>query len=180
MTRLAKVEVMLPRAAERKLDELLVFDARGVDVDTRQELLRLLPRLVHLRRAWQAHFREHGCLSCPKPDPTVPIAARLLRRGSSWAEIYEITGAEFTTRAERKRFVNAVHWKLAHLDAPTRTPSHRYGAGGFCDRCYLRLRRELAKAIRKMHEGRDAAEETAALTQRFDVAQWLLHGDDAE
>jgi hypothetical protein len=177
MTKLAKVEVMLPRAAERKIDSLLVFDARCVDVGTRQELLRLLPGLVHIRRGWRAHFLKQGCLACQKPDPTVAIAARLRRRGSTWTEIYEVTAFNATNHAERNRFENAVRWKLAHPEAPTRNPSHRYGAGGFCDRCYMRLRRELVKALRKMHEGRDAAAETAALTQRFDLAQWLLAGE---
>ena len=177
MMKLAKVEVMLPRGAERKVDELLVFDARCVDVGTRQELLRLLPQLVHLRRAWRARFTEHGCITCPKPDPTVAIASRLRTRGLSWADIYAITGTTATTRAERKSFENSVRWRLAHHDTPVRKPSHRYGAGGLCDRCYLRLRRELAKTLRKMHEGRHADEETAALTQRFDVAQWLLGAD---
>jgi hypothetical protein len=159
MTRLAKVEVMLPRAAEQKIDELLVFDVRCIDAGSRQELLRLIPRLVHLSRAWRVRFLKHGCLACPKSNPTVGIAARLRIRGMTWAQIYEITDVKATTRAERKRFENAVHWRLAHLDAPRRKPSHRYGAGGFCDRCYLRLRRELAKTIRGMHEGRDAVTE---------------------
>ncbi len=182
MTKLAKVKVMLPRGAERKVDELLVFDARCVDVGTRQELLRLLPQLVHLRRAWRAHFTEHGCIACPKPDPTVAIAARLRRRRSRWAEIYELIGIDraTSTRAERKSFENSVRRNLAHSDTPVRKPSHRYGAGGFCDLCYMRLRRELVKTLRKMHEGRNADEETAALSQRFDVAQWLLGADDED
>jgi hypothetical protein len=175
--KLAKLEVMLPRPAERKIDDALVFDSRGVDAGTRQELLRLLPQLVHLSRGWRAHYLKHGCFACPKPDMTVAIAARLRRRGSTWAEIYEITGKVATTRAERKRFGQAVRWRLAHLDTPARERSHRYGAGGLCDLCYLRLRRELAKAIGKMHENRDAVAETAALTQRFDLAQWLLGGE---
>jgi len=178
MTRLAKVEVMLPRAAEQKIDELLMFDVRCNDAGSRRELLRLIPQLVHLSRAWRVHFLKHGCLGCPKTNPTIGIAARLRKRGLTWAEIYEITDVKSTTPAERKRFENAVHWRLAHLDAPRRKPSHRYGAGGFCDRCYLRLRRELTKTIREMHEGRDAVIESAALTQRFDLAQWLLNGDD--
>ena len=172
--KLTKVEVMLPRHAERKIDDALVFDSRGLDIATRQELLRLLPQLVHLSRAWRARYLKHGCYACAKPDPTVTIAARLRGRGSTWREIYEITGAVASTRAERKRFENAVRWKLAHLDAPTRPRSHRYGAGGLCDLCYRRFRRELVKEFAKMHEGRDAAAETAALTQRFDLAQWLL------
>ena len=180
MRQLARVEVMFPNAAERKVDELLVFDARCVDVATRQELLRLLPQLVHLRRAWRARFQKRGCLCCRPADPTIPIAARLRSRGSSWLEVYEILGATAMTRAERKRFESAVRWKLAHMSAPTRKPSHRYGAGGLCDRCYLRIRKELSNVLREMHRGRDAAEETAALTRRFDVAQWLLSGDDEQ
>ncbi|MBZ5723024.1 MAG: hypothetical protein LAO03_22010 [Acidobacteriia bacterium] len=180
MAKLAKLEITLSRAAEQKVNELLVFDARCTDIRTRQELLRLLPGLVHISRSWRAHFLQQGCLACHKPNPTVAIAARLRRRGSTWAEIYEITAATFATRAERKRFESAVRWKLAHLDIPTRKPSHRYGAGGFCDRCYLRLRRELAKALRKMQEGRDTAEEIAALSLRFSAAQRLLNGDDAD
>ncbi len=178
MTKLAKIEVMLPRAAEQRVDELLVFDARCVDVGDRQELLRLFPRLVYLSRAWRERFLERGCIACPKTDPTIAIAARLRRRGMTWTEVYETVGVVAATRAERNRFEGAVRWKLAHLDTPERKPSYRYGAGGFCDRCYLRLRRELAKTIRKMHEGRDAVAESAALTQRFDLAQWLLNRDD--
>jgi len=178
MGKLAKVEVMLPRAAERKVDDLLVFDAQFVDVATRQELLRLLPQLVHLSRARKAQFEEDGCPTCPKPDPTVEIAARLRRRGSTWAEIYEVTGVTATTRAERKSFENSVRWRLAHPNTKARQASHRYGAGGLCDCCYSRERRKLVKRLRKMHEGRNADEETAALTRRFDVARWLLGDDD--
>jgi hypothetical protein len=175
MTKLATVEVMLPRSAERKIDDLFVFDARCVDVATRQEILRLMPQVVHLRRAWSAHFLQHGCMACAKADSTVMIAARLRRRGATWAEIYEITGAPARTLAERKLFGNAVRRKLSQLDVPARTKSlNRYGAGGLCARCYLRLRRELAKTLRDMHQGRNADEEILSLTRRFDVAQWLL------
>jgi hypothetical protein len=179
MTRLAEVEVLLSNEAAEKFDRLLVFDARGVDAGMRQELLRLFPRLVHLRRAWRRHFLTHGCLACQKPDPTIAIAARLRRRGATWADVYEIVGVDFArnTRAEQRKFWNAVRWEIAHLQVAAAKPSHRYGAGGLCDRCYLRIRRELAKAIRTLHSGRDASEETAALTRKFDVAQWLLNGE---
>jgi hypothetical protein len=180
MAALAKVEVMLRGEVEQILDDLLVFDARCVDVPTRQQLLRLFPQLVHLRRAWRAHYQEHGCLGCQKPDPTVAIAARLRRRGMAWPEICEVVGLRRAsmTRAERVQFDGAVRWKLSHLSVPEQKPSHRYGAGGFCDRCYARLRRELANRIRALHEGRNAEKETKGLTRKFDVAQMLLCGDD--
>jgi hypothetical protein len=177
-TRLTKTEVMLPQGVERKVDDLLVFDACYVDRATRYDLQRIIPHLVHLRRARKAYFEQHGCLMCPKPDPTIGIAARLRRRGLAWPEIYEITGTSTLSPLERKQFEKAVYYRLTHSDVAPRKPSHRYGAGGLCDKCYLRMRRKLSKAIKEMHEGRDAEAETSALTQRFDVAQWLL-GDEA-
>jgi hypothetical protein len=127
---------------------------------------------------------ECGCHGCQKPDPTVAITARLRRRGSTWAEIYEITAVNATNRAERKRFEQAVRWKLEHLDAPTREPSHRYGAGGFCDRCSGRIYQRMLKRYRKLMAGRDLPAElatfTEALTLKFSVAQRLLNGDDED
>jgi hypothetical protein len=179
MQKLAKVQIMAPNLAAEKVDDLLVFDAVCLDVQSRQELLRLMPKLVHIRTARKDIFRERGC-DCSKPDPTIAIAARLRRQGMCWEKIYEAMGLapRCMTREERKSFEQAVRWKWAHLDAPERRPSLRYGAGGMCDRCYLRLRRELAKRLRKMHEGRDADSETRALSLKFDVAQWLLGQDD--
>ena len=58
MTKLVKVEVVTPQNVAQKLDELLLFDACFLDVAARQELLRLIPRLVHVRRARQAIFRS--------------------------------------------------------------------------------------------------------------------------
>jgi len=176
MGKVATVELLPSRRIKKKFDDLLVFDVRCVDVPTRQKLLRLLPQLVHLRRAWTAHFTTHGCLTCQKPDRTVTIAAKLRGRGMPWKEVYEVIGLNRGAMSlpERKRFEHAVRWKLAHPEIRDRKPSHRYGAGGLCDLCYARIRRELTRTLRKMHEGRDATGETAALTRRFDVAQWLL------
>lgn len=112
MANLVKVEV-----------ELLLYDARFLDVATKQELLRLIPRLVHVRRARQAIFRRYGCQSC-----------------------------------HRKRVA--------------------YGAGGFCNRCASRDFRRVKAELEKMGEGRNAAEESAALTRRLDAAQRLLNGGD--
>jgi hypothetical protein len=192
MKNLAKVKVMLPKAVERKIDDLLAFDARLLDAGTARELLRLMPGLVDMRHAWRAHYQRYGCLACPKTDPTIAIAARLRRRGSPWAEIYEIIGVDraATTRAERKPFEYMVRYKLARLDNPPRgrthdttanpLVSHNYhSAAGLCDKCCARLRRRLSKFKRKMHAGHDAKELTDALTRQFDVAQVLLNGNDA-
>lgn len=125
MTRLLTVELVTPQPVAQKFDELLVLDAQCPDVATRQELLRLFLRLVHVRRARKAIFLRHGCGNC-----------------------------------HRKKI--------------------QYGAGGLCNRCAGREYKRIKAELQKMHHGRNAAEETAALTQRFDVAQWLLNGDDSE
>jgi cytochrome c551/c552 len=123
MSKLVKVEVVTPGTVAEKLDELLLFDSCFLDVAARQELLRLIPKLVHVRRARQAIFRRYGCQSC-----------------------------------HRKRVA--------------------YGAGGFCNRCAARDYRRVKTQLEKMGEGRNAGEETAALTRRIDIAQFLLNGGD--
>jgi hypothetical protein len=47
-------------------ENLLIFDARCLDRETRQDLLRLVPQLIHIRRAWRAEYMECGCISCHK------------------------------------------------------------------------------------------------------------------
>lgn len=59
------VEVM-PDSSIEALEGLLIFDARCLDNDTRQGLIRILPQLVHIRRAWKAEFVECGCVCCHK------------------------------------------------------------------------------------------------------------------
>jgi hypothetical protein len=180
--KLSRIKVAKPESPEQAIESLLIFDARCLDWDTQQELLRILPQLVHFRRAWRAEYMECGCAGCPKRDPTVAIAARLRRRGSSWTEIYAITAVNATSRAQRKQFENAVRWKLAHLDVPMREPSHGYGAGGLCGRCYGRIYARMLKRYRKVMAGRDIPAElamfTEALTLKFSTAQRLLNGDE--
>ena len=186
MTNLAKVDVLPERRGpgrpKKILESLLIFDARCLDAATRQELLRILPQLVHVRRAWRAEYTECGCPCCQKPDPTVAIAARLRRRGSTWTEIYDATAVNAASSAERKRFRESVRWKLEHLDVPERKPSHRYGAGGLCDRCSGRIYQRMLKRYRKLTAGRDLPAEVAAFTDalmlKFNAAQRLLNGDD--
>jgi hypothetical protein len=62
-----KLEIVSATAAEspvQAIEDLMVFDARCLDKETRLELVRLLPELTHIRRAWKAHFSVHGCVSC--------------------------------------------------------------------------------------------------------------------
>lgn len=177
---IAKLEVLLTEAVEQKLDDLIAFDARSVDRITFFELRRILPKLIHASRAWSAHFEKYGCIGCPtgRPDSTPAIAARLRRRGLSWSAIFMDIGRPKMTGKERRNFRNAVEHHLKHPDAPDREPSaHLYGGGGFCAQCQIQMRRELLRIIREMHKGRDAEEETAALTRRSDVALGLLSGD---
>jgi len=181
MRNLARVEVLLPNESSLKIDDLLVFDAHCLDAETRRQLLRLFPKLVQVSRAWRAHHSKNGCIGCRKQDPTITIAARLRRRGMPWRDIYEVVGLDRSRSiiplSEQERFENSVRWRMKHFDVPEKKPSPRYAVGGFCDNCYMRLRKELLKTVRAFHAGRDAAEETAALTRKFDMAQWLLNGD---
>jgi hypothetical protein len=64
LRRLAKIQLIIPESPEQAIESLMIFDARCLDVATRQQLLRILPQLVHIRRAWQAEYTECGCISC--------------------------------------------------------------------------------------------------------------------
>jgi hypothetical protein len=167
-----------PLSLPRNLDDLLIFDARFLDARTRRQLLRIFPRLLHIRRLWKKEYLESGCLSCQKPDQTIRIAARLRSRGSTWAEIYEVITPNVASREERKRFENAVRWKLQHLDAPTREPSQWYGAGGLCNACQVRIFNRMHRRYHEIGADRQVAKETADLTRKSDAAQMLLNGDE--
>jgi len=69
----ANVEMAMPDSFERAVQDLLVFDARMLDKDTRHELQRLLPALIHASRYWIARFAEKGCLCCHRK--TVPYGS---------------------------------------------------------------------------------------------------------
>jgi hypothetical protein len=60
------VEVVKPDSLQDAIENLFIFDARGLDQDTRIELIRILPQLVHIGRAWKAEFMECGCTCCHK------------------------------------------------------------------------------------------------------------------
>ena len=93
---------VLPKNPIEALEALLIFDARMLERETQQELIRILPQLVHVRRAWKAHYLEHGCISCPKADEKAAIAARMRLKGYTWDEIFEIVPPNtHNTRLER-------------------------------------------------------------------------------
>ena len=53
-----------PASPLEAIENVMVFDARCLDKETWQQLLRVLPDLTRIRKAWKAHFVEHGCVSC--------------------------------------------------------------------------------------------------------------------
>jgi hypothetical protein len=174
-----------PISPERLIEDILVFDARALDKTTMQNLLRSVPQLVHIRRAWKAYYLAKGCPGCQKKsasqNPTLAIAVRLQDRGFTWQAIHEILGTDTTDRAERKRFENAADWKAKHPNSRTHKSSSSYGAGGFCDRCYSRILNQMRK-YRTLDAGRDFTAELAAFTEalalKFNVAQRLLNAAD--
>jgi hypothetical protein len=62
--KLEEVQVLAPQSAIQGLEDLMVFDARCLDKETWHGLLRVLPDLTRIRKAWKAHFTVHGCVSC--------------------------------------------------------------------------------------------------------------------
>jgi hypothetical protein len=62
--KLELVTVIAPQSAIECVDDLMVFDARCLDKETWHALLRVLPDLTRIRKAWKAHFVAHGCVSC--------------------------------------------------------------------------------------------------------------------
>ena len=53
-----------------------------------------------------------------------------------------------------------------------------YGAGGFCFRCLARITGRMRRCFRKIHAGRDVADELASITRKADAAWMLFNGDD--
>jgi hypothetical protein len=175
------------------IEQLLILDARTLDRETQHELIRILPQLVHVRRAWKAHFLEHGCLLCQngrRLDPTRHIAANLRRAGMSWSEIFKALtiDAELTPRdcklictsvsaILRRRAKGIEHSKPGKSKEPT-----CYGSGGFCNDCQRTVLFRMRNRFRKVMQGRDTEAETAALIEglqlKYNAAQRLLCGED--
>jgi hypothetical protein len=62
--KLELVRVTAPKSALQAVEDLMVFDARCLDRETWHELVRVFPDLTRIRKAWRAHFTEHGCVRC--------------------------------------------------------------------------------------------------------------------
>jgi hypothetical protein len=62
--KLELIAVTAPESVIQGVEDLMIFDARCLDKETRQQLQRFLPELTLIRKAWKAHFSVHGCLSC--------------------------------------------------------------------------------------------------------------------
>jgi len=188
MTSLATVEIVASFPVQKIIDDLLLFDARCLPKETSRELMGMLPHLALVRRAWRNLYRKYGCNGCPKPDPTIAICARLRRQGLSWARIYDAIGADYarSTLADRKYFKAAVKRKMADLDSGRlQLYSYRargrdfHAAGGLCDTCRGRNRRRLLKELAQICSQPEEKEKAIrGLSQRFDVAQWLLNSDE--
>jgi hypothetical protein len=180
--KLDSIVEVLPESHVELLETLLIFDARSLERDTQQELLRLLPQLIHIRRAWKAHYLERGCISCPKANERIGIAARMRLRHYPWEEIFEVVAPDIHTRRERKCFQSAVYWKMDHPKERAERNPNAYGSGGFCNACQARILARMRKRYRKLMAGRDLPAELAAFTDalclRYNAAQRLFNGDD--
>jgi len=62
--KLELITVTAPESVIQGVEDLMIFDARCLDKETRQQLQRFLPELTLIRKAWRAHFSVHGCVSC--------------------------------------------------------------------------------------------------------------------
>jgi hypothetical protein len=62
--KLELLSVIPPESAIQGVEDLMIFDARCLDRGTWLELVRVLPELTVIRKAWPAHFTVHGCVSC--------------------------------------------------------------------------------------------------------------------
>lgn len=190
MSRLAKLEVLIPAPVQKTIDELLLFDARCLPPEVSRELVRLLPTFALVRRAWRNLYRRYGCNGCPKPDPTITICARLRRQGLPWSRVYRAVGAdcEYSTLADRKHFKALVRRRMAELDNPRPLPKeqvhgyrskHYHAAGGLCDKCRNRNQRRILRELAKLRSSPAAKEKAiVGLSRRYDAAQWLLNGEE--
>jgi hypothetical protein len=191
--KLAAVPMAAPESPGELMAQLFILDGRTLDRETQHELVRILPQLVHVRRAWKAHFLEHGCLLCQngrRLDPTRHIAANLRRMGMPWNQVFKALtiDAELTPR-DRK----LIHTSVAAIlrrrakgikrskPGESKEPAW-YGSGGFCNACQVVVLQRMLKRFRKAMEGRNLPAELATfkdtLCLRYNAAQRLFNGDD--
>ena len=84
--KLDNVQVVAPGSPDRAIESLMIFDARCLDVATRQELMRILPQIIHVRRAWRAEFMECGCICCHRKNACYGAGGFC---GTCWGRIYQ-------------------------------------------------------------------------------------------
>jgi hypothetical protein len=191
--KLDALAVAAPESPGELLTQLFILDARMLDRETQHELLRIFPQLIHVRRAWKAHFLEHGCLLCRngrRLDPTRHIAANLRRMGMSWSDIFKaLTIDEELTPRDRKLICTSVYAILRRrAKGVTRSKPGKsqeptwYGSGGFCDACQAVVLHRMLKRYRQSVEGRDLPAEAEAfkdaLCLKYNAAQRLFNGEE--
>ena len=66
LAKLAGVKVLAPESLAQAIEQLVIFDSRFADAETCRELVKIMPQLLIMRRAWRAHYAEYGCISCHK------------------------------------------------------------------------------------------------------------------
>lgn len=183
LAKLESIIEVLPESPVEQLETLVIFDARALERETQLKLLQLVPEMLQVRRAWKAHYLEHGCISCPKgPDEKIGIAARMRILRYPWSEIFALVTPNIHTRREQKCFQSAVYWKLEHPNERAERNSKAYGSGGLCNACQVRIFARMRKRYKKALEGRDVAQEFAtfkdALALRYNAAQRLFNSED--
>lgn len=190
---LATIPEIVPASPGDALAQLLIFDARMLDRQTQHELLRIIPELVHVRRAWKAHFLEYGCLQCRhgrRLDPTRQIAANLRQAGMPWAKVFKALAIDGElTPKDRRLICSAVCAILRRRRAGIKhsrpgvseAQPTWYGSGGLCQGCQQIILQRMLKRFRRVTEGRDFQAETAALIEalqlKYTAAQRLLNGE---
>jgi len=97
LRKLESIEVPVFELHALAIESRLIFDARALDRPTSQELLSLLPQLVHIRRAWRAEYMECGCISCHKKNAGYGAGGFCNR---CWGRIYQRMRIRFRKATE--------------------------------------------------------------------------------
>jgi hypothetical protein len=86
LRKLDGIKVATPKSAVDAIVTLLIADARCLDVETRRELLRIMPQMVHIHHAWKAEYMECGCISCHRKKPWYGAGGFC---NTCWGRIYQ-------------------------------------------------------------------------------------------
>lgn len=117
LRQLDRIKTPVFATPESAMESLLIFDARCLDAETRRELLRVLPQILRIRKAWRAEYMECGCISCHKKI-TAYGAGGFCRR--CWGRIFKRMHRRYRTLmagrdlpAELKTFTEALTLKFS-------------------------------------------------------------------